>query len=311
MKKLIIALLLFSVCIYTYAWASGGSGSYLLSHNYTRVIKVGTMDRRYLVHVPASYNTSRPMPLVLNFHGGGGAPESQKAISGMDKHSDKEGYIAVYPEGTGQGPRLGAGSGYTWNAGNCCGWAQYRRIDDVAFVKAMIAKLRAEFNIDPKRIYATGFSNGAMLCYRLACEMSDQIAAIAGVSAPMGMSKTTCKPSRPISVMHFHGTADEAAPYNGGVGDLSFPGQNFMPVEENMAFWVSVLNLDKTPTLAQVGQAYSSTWGSDPEVILWKLVGAGHTWPGGMLGDSFLGKTNRDISANQELWKFFQRHPIK
>jgi polyhydroxybutyrate depolymerase len=233
----------------------------------------------------------------------------------MDADSDRFGFIVVYPEGTNEENRFRLRKGYTWNAGNCCGWAQEHQIDDLSFTTAMLDKLEAQFNIDSKRIYATGFSNGAMMCYRLACELSNRIAAIATVGAPMGMPK--CQPSRAVSVMHFHGTKDESAPYAGGTGRLSFPGQNFMPVEETIRFWLKALNLEQGKSrVTRIGAAVMETWGpakEGAEVILWKLEGGGHTWPGGkfgLLGEKVLGKMNMDISANHEMWRFFQRHPM-
>jgi len=143
------------------------------------------MKRYYTLHVPPSYHGKRPFPVVLNFHGGGGNPKTQRHISRMDASADRHGFIVVYPQGTNKKNKLI--KGYTWNAGGCCGWAQENKVDDVAFTEALLDSLQADFSIDKKRVYATGISNGAIMSFRLACEMSDRIAAIAPIAGPMEM----------------------------------------------------------------------------------------------------------------------------
>ena len=120
---------------------------------------------------------------------------------GLNEKADQEGFIAVYPNGTGRlEPML------TWNGGNCCGYAQWNNVDDVGFTRALLDDLAKVVNVDAKRVFATGISNGGIMCYRLASELSDRIAAIAPVSGTMGT--LTCNPKRPVSVIHFHGTED-------------------------------------------------------------------------------------------------------
>ena len=124
------------------------------------------------MHLPPQAGDGQPLPLVINFHGGGGEPLGHERYSGMDDLADEEGFIAVYPAGTSRfGDRL-----LTWNAGGCCGYAQEESVDDVGFVRALIDDLSTVTLIDRSRIYATGLSNGAMMAYRLAAEIPDQIA---------------------------------------------------------------------------------------------------------------------------------------
>jgi polyhydroxybutyrate depolymerase len=317
------------VLIGAYTWASGGAPTkqaYPLGPgDYERTIKVGGMDRYYLVHVPPRYNKSQPTPVVLNFHGGGGNPKAQRKSSQMDLTSDRAGFIAVYPQGTQstaspkrflrKRSRLKR-KGFTWNAGTCCGWAQSNNIDDVGFTASLLDDLARQFNIDPKRVYATGYSNGAIMCYRLACELPDRIAAIAPVSGPMEMPN--CNPSRPVSIIHFHGTKDQFAPFAGGKGRRSLPGQNFTSVEKTISRWLKVLKImQKQSKIMKRGKAIGISYGpgkDGSEIVLWKLEGGGHTWPGGkfgILGKRVLGEMNTDISATELMWKFFQRHPMK
>lgn len=277
-----------------------------------REIVVDGMKRYFILHVPASYNGERPFPVVLNFHGGGGNSKTQRHISGMNATADRNGFIVVYPQGTNKKGKLV--KGYTWNGGGCCGWAQENRIDDVTFTAALLDALQAEFSIDTKRVYATGISNGAIMSYRLACELADRIAAIAPIAGPMEMQ--SCRPSRPVSVIHFHGEKDEFAPYTGGSGKRSLKGQNFNSVENTLQSWKQILGLEKTkPEMTQVtGNVSSMTYRSErAEFVMYTIKDGGHTWPGGkfgFLGKRFLGEMNMEISANEIMWDFFQRHHL-
>jgi polyhydroxybutyrate depolymerase len=283
--------------------------------DYDFTIRVGELERYYSVHVPPSYDPNRPTPVILNFHGGGGNPKSQRTITMMDQASDRFGFLVVYPQGTGAKFRLINPKGYTWNAGTCCGWAMKHGIDDVGYVRNMLDDLAGQFNIDKKRVYATGISNGAMMCYRLACELSDRIAAIAPVAGPMGL--TNCNPARPVSVMQFHGTADQFAPYDGGRGPRSLPGEFFESVDQSIGFWLKRDNIGGQPRIVKRGKATGYYYGpgaDGSEVVLWSIAEGGHTWPGGrfgFLGKRILGELNTDISANDLMWEFFQRHPLK
>ncbi len=275
------------------------------------------INRSYLVHVPVTYSKDKPTPVVLSFHGGGANAEQQMNQSLMNTTSDKEGFIVVYPEGTGK-KALGKIFG-TWNAGKCCGYAEENKIDDVDFVRQLITDLEKKFNIDSKRIYATGHSNGALMSYRLACDLADKIAAVAPNSGQDPLD--ICKPVRPISVLAFHGTADPAATYTGGhcggktAGD---PGWECDSVENYNKEWAAIDKCDssKNEVIYQKGDATCTVYTScakNAEVGLCKIVGAGHTWPGGVyvgLGERAIGKISQDISANEVMWDFFQKHPL-
>ena len=132
-----------------------------------------TVDRReriYLVHVPKSYDDAKPTPVVLAFHGGGSNAEQMVRFCGLNGKADEAGFIVVYPNGTGLFPRT-----LTWNGGNCCGYAMRNKVDDVAFVRALLDDLAKVARIDNKRVYATGMSNGAIISYRSASELSDRL----------------------------------------------------------------------------------------------------------------------------------------
>lgn len=279
---------------------------------FSRSIMVDGLKREYSFYLPSSYNGKKPMPLVLNYHGGGGNSNTQRNTSMMDKAAERHGFIVVYPQGTNKTSFLR--KGYTWNAGSCCGWAQQHNVDDVKFTRVMLDALQGELSVDTRRIYATGISNGAMMCYRLACELADRIAAIAPISGPMGMG--TCTPSRPISILHFHGTDDLFAPFAGGVGSRSLPGQRFASVQTTITMWQRALGLENVrPKDMQLSSSvtekeYSS---GQVELILCTIHGGGHTWPGGQfgfLGKRVLGNMDMSISASDVMWNFFKRHSL-
>ena len=169
-------------------------------------LTVKDQSRSYLLYVPPSLDSSQPVPVVFGFHGYTGTGPGFRDGTGFNAIADANGFLVVYPQGEG-GDR-------SWNAGGCCAGARAADLEDVAFIRQIISDLKTIANMDPKRIYATGHSNGAMFVYRLACEMSDTFAAIAPVAGPLFYSP--CKPKEPVSVMHVHGLADPAVPYAGG-----------------------------------------------------------------------------------------------
>jgi polyhydroxybutyrate depolymerase len=174
--------------------------------NATWTLDFGGRTRTFVVHVPPSYDPSMPTPLVFNFHGYRMSPKLEEWLTSMSATADAAGFVLVYPEGT--------GSPLGFNAGGCCGDAKDDHVDDVGFTRAMLDRLEADLCVDPQRVFATGMSNGGFMSHRLACEMSDRIAAVAPVS---GVNATaTCAPTRAVPILDFHGVADPTVPYYGG-----------------------------------------------------------------------------------------------
>jgi polyhydroxybutyrate depolymerase len=272
------------------------------------------LNRDYVVHIPDKYDRSRPTPVVLAFHGGGSNAGQMMLFSGLNEKADEAGFLVVYPNGTGIFERR-----LTFNGGACCGYAVFNQIDDIAFTKAILDDLPTVTNVDPKRVFATGMSNGAIMSYRLASELSDRIAAIAPVAGPMGM--LTAQPKRPVPVIHFHGTKDEFAPFEGGIGPRSISRVHFISVQHSIEIWVKQNGCPDTPKVVDVPDVADDgmtskrkTYGpgkAGAEVVLIEIEGGGHTWPGRAIRAEFLGPSTKDFSANDLIWEFFEKHPMK
>lgn len=293
------------------------------------------LNRKYLVHVPMGYDKTKPAPLVMAFHGGGGDIKDTPAYFGLDTNSDKEGFILVYPAGYGK-TAFGKTFG-TWNAGECCS-----DTDDVGFVEKMIEKLESDFDVDENRIYVTGFSNGGRMAYRVACELSDKIAA----AAPIGSAGTIeCNPKRPIPFFFFDGTADPCTPFEGGdnCGRCfnEFLNRVGIPIKVESyhcdsadQFAKRLVTLNGCSDISEVTYqkggtrciTYSDCKGNS-EVVYCVAQGGGHNWPGQKeytideckrnpdgnicnLWKEAVGPLIPDFDANEQIWEFFKKHPM-
>jgi polyhydroxybutyrate depolymerase len=250
---------------------------------YDFVLEHDGLQRFYRVHVPHSYDAARPTPVVFAFHGGGGSARSMSddRFYGLIAKSEQAGFIAVFPNGY---SRLRNGGLATFNAGICCGAARDSNIDDVGFVRKVVAQVRSQLNVDPDRIVASGMSNGAMLSYRLACEAADIFRAIVAVAGTDGMD--ACKPSRPVSVLHIHARDDDMVRFEGGPGKRSVTRANFRSVGDTIARWVRLDGCEPTPkrVLDLPGRASCESYGGcqgGAEVRLCVTETGGHSWPGG------------------------------
>ncbi len=274
-------------------------------------LNLNGLTRGYLVHLPAAYDAARAWPLVLSLHGSNSNGQIQLEFTAMNETADREGFIVVYPFGTGQREHM-----LFWNAGNCCGYAYENKVDDVGFVRALLDVLNIQLNIDSGAVFAAGMSNGAMMVYRLASEMADVFAAIAPVAGTMGTD--TCHPSRPVSVIHFHGTNDEFVPVEGGVGKRSVTGTHHFSVEHSIRAWVEANGCPQDPVITMLTNSVDDGTTAErrvygpgrngSEVVLYLVHGAGHTWPGRPPRPHYLGKTTHNVEANEVIWEFFRRH---
>jgi poly(3-hydroxybutyrate) depolymerase/sterol desaturase/sphingolipid hydroxylase (fatty acid hydroxylase superfamily) len=295
----------------------------------------GGRDRTYTVHLPAHAMDGAPLPLVVVLHGGAGNGLAAARQTQFSDAADAAGFIVVYPNGTDRARpflnAMGKPGFLTWNAGRCCGYAMQNGVDDVGFVRSMVAQLEQNYPIDRRRIYATGISNGGMMAYRLAADASKRVAAIASVAGQVEVTKFA--PKRPVPVMEFHSVDDPRALYNGGLG-LPFPGtmihNQFDSVQDGIDRWVTHDGCRHTPDTGPTlqGQPGTTDQGEtatqityapckqDAQVVLWKLTGAGHVWPGtpidlsGAPRGAVLGQPTNLVDANELMWEFFSKYQL-
>ncbi len=255
-----------------------------------QVTTSGTV-RQYRIHVPASYRPDQAVPLVLNFSGFGETALEQELLSGMSRQSDLSGFIVVYPEARGQPPAWFVGPGPKGD-------------EDVAFVGDLIRQVESEYHIDANRIYATGISNGGGMVNQLGCRLADTFAAIAPVSGAY-VFWNICRPSRPVAVVAFHGTADRIVPYDG-------EGRVLPPIRDWAAAWAARDSCDEVPRESfRNGSAVAETWDNcqgGAAVTLYTIQGFGHMWPGVARASGFDAGTS-DVNATQVIWQFFAAHP--
>lgn len=278
---------------------------------YEWTVQHAGRTRAYRVHVPPGYDATRPAPAVLAFHGFSSNAVEMEGLTGLSTLADTEGFLAVYPLGlnfpeVSGNPDPSLQNTRSWNGGACCAPAR-NTVDDVGFVDALLTDLDTRVCVDTRRTFAMGFSNGGFFSYRLACERASRFAAVAPVAGTEGLSD--CTPSRPVPVLHFHGTADETIYYSGG-SNLGPFGGPYPSAEESVRRWVDRNDCGNSP--AQTYQQGDSTCvaysGCAPEsatVSLCTVQAGKHAWPG------FSGFNNGtlNLDATREAWKFFKERP--
>jgi len=281
-------------------------------------LEVDGRARRALLHVPPAPREAPAggWPVVVALHGAAMNGPMMAWFSGLSATADAEGFVVVYPDGTGRGPFL------VWNAG---GFGEAAgRPDDVAFIDRLLDAVAETVPTDAGRIYACGMSNGGMMCYRLATELPGRFAAIGPVAGTN--MRPDARPERPVPLIHFHGTADSIVPFGPEVGaagddEAAAPragrrGPRLPGVARSVTSWAEWAGCHDGPveeTLSPDGDPLPVTrlrWRGDDgrEVELVRIEGGGHTWPGQKPPVGFIGKSTTTVSANDLLWEFFSRH---
>jgi polyhydroxybutyrate depolymerase len=264
--------------------------------------------RSYVLRLPPSLGRGAPVPLVLVLHGGGGNASNAERMTGFTPLAGAEGFIVAYPEGTARGraPML------TWNAGHCCGYAMQNRVDDVGFLAALIDHLGRRYPIDPKRVYLTGMSNGAMMAHRAGIELSDRVAAIAPVAGAVFGDEPA--PRARVSALMINGMQDRAVPYDGGAPGGRFAdtwdGSPVRPALDQARFWAGPNGC--APPATRETAAYTHVRYACTEAVGVELYGVrdqGHAWPGGARGSRLGDVPTRSLDASRVIWTFFLAHP--
>jgi polyhydroxybutyrate depolymerase len=257
--------------------------------------------REFRVYRPATLPVTAPVPLVVMLHGGFGSASQAEQAYGWNDAADRYGFVVAYPDGVGRAWAVGDG---------CCGEPGRTGVDDVAFITAVVANLRDRLPLDPRRLFVTGMSNGAMMSYRLACS-TDAFAAMAPVS---GTLLGSCPDPRPLSVLHIHGLADQNVPFDGSPGNG--PGQiDGPPVPSTVDIWRTADRC--SPAAVTTAGAVTTSTAACPDgraVVLITVAGAGHQWPGGVgrnLAQRAVGmdEPSAALDATDTIWRFFAAHP--
>lgn len=311
-----IALLL--VC--TSLWLrSIGDVSEVLPPQHSRlVIQTAHGDRECVVHVPQGSGSSKPLPLVIMLHGFGGTALSAADETGWSAKSDQEKFIIAYPEGSRpdrDSPANFRRNPQGWNDGSGRFHAGEKNIDDVAYIDALISEIAQRHRVDSKRIFVTGFSNGASMTFRIGAELSHRVAAIAPVSGTCWLEKI--QPAQPLSVCYITGTADSLNPLNGGYPKLALGGKEQggkakPAVQTFIAQWVRALQCPESPDIDETSNGVRKQVHGDArdpsQVVCITVEGLGHHWAGGesQVPNILVGRNTNKLNATDAIWEFFR-----
>ena len=266
-------------------------------------ISSGGQQRSFILRLPDDYNEKKGFhPLIIGMHGFGGSGSQFERNYFLAEKALPKGYILVFPDGN----RIDNSILRYWNVGVSLGEGASLN-DDVQFISDLIDYVSAEFNVDSKRVYATGMSNGAIMSYKLASELSNKITAIAPVA---GTKLNSVKsPTRQVPILHIHSEKDDLIPFEGGVG---FGGVNFPPVTSGLSFWASQNNCDANYTDQDMGMYMQREWKNCTEsaVILYLTKDGGHSWPGGEKPRDTGSEVSTAVNANDLMLEFFERFSL-
>jgi len=262
----------------------------------TKTLPFGGLTRTYIEHVPAIYNPSTPVPLIICLHGLGDNMSNFTGI-GMNTLANTKNFIVLTPQA------INSAFGTAWNSGaSYMGYQLNSNVDDIGFIGALIDTTMALYNIDPRRIYATGFSMGGFMCHRLACQMNNRIAAIASAAGTIG-SAINCTPGRAVPVLHLQGTGDQTIYYTGN--------SYGMDAMETVMFWAKNNHCDTIPVITNMPDIAQDSMtikhfvynngDNNTMVEHYRVDSASHTW---------LFLPQNDMSYTQAIWDFVSRFTL-
>jgi len=267
--------------------------------SHDEMIRSNGLLRIYHLHIPSGYQANQAQALLLDFHGHDSNGTLQERYTGFSELADQDHFIVVYPQGT-RGPDNETG----WASGG----PKDPTIDDVLFVSDLLNHLQATFCIDPRRIYATGISNGGGMVGLLACKLSGRLAAFAPVAGSFYPISGECQPSRPTPLLEFHGTADPVVPYEGN-SHIDLP-----PIPRWLQEWAKRDGCMNTPIIFfQKAGVTGENWRmcrGNTAIVHYRINGGGHTWPGATIDKTKYGATTHTIDATTLICQFFATHPL-
>lgn len=304
MKKIIVTIILLIPAIILFSCSRNENPRDSENFRINETIMVDGRQRTYTVNLPPNYYSESGFSLVVAMHGGGGSGSQFERSCKLTDKANASGFIVVYPDGT--------GILKTWNAGTCCGSSVTNNINDVNFISAMIDELVSKYKINPKKVYATGHSNGGMMCYRLAGELSNKIAAIAPNSCTMVVALPSNQ-ERPVPILHMHSKLDYHVVYTGGYGN-GIAGVYCPPLDSVFNVWSLKNNCTNPAQVVFSNSNYTLTkWlncNGNFTIHYYLTNDGGHAWPGGLPGGPNSDRPSTSISANDLLWDFFQKYQL-
>jgi polyhydroxybutyrate depolymerase len=287
--------------------------------NHRLKLTVGDLERKAFIHVLKGYDGKKPVPVVLMIHGAGGTGEWTNNETSWGDKADKEGFLVVLPEGVpvnAAKPAKFLTNPQLWNDGSGRGVIGRQNNDDVGFIKALLDELEKRYRVDSKRVYATGFSNGAGMTFRLGAELAPRLAAIAPVASHCWLKDP--KPERAIPTLYMVGTQDPLIPLVGGEVKSPWTGraEQKPAVSETLDKWAKALGCPAEPKVVQdqdgVKIVNYGPGKDQAELLAYTIDGLGHHWPSGKggLGRRIGGEPSSKVRATDVIWDFFVRHPL-
>lgn len=275
-------------------------------------------SRKYVLHIPSSYDGTAETPLVIFLHGGGGNIQSAQGFTNFNQVSKNNGFLVVYPQGSYESTP----NGFVWADGRGL-YPDQQGVDDVGFVDKLVTTLKSTYKINAKKVYLCGFSNGSFMTQRIAFEKNGQFAAMGTLGGTMNQEFfKSGNPNRAIPMMYVFGTLDPFVPYNGGIVSGNTGTTPVVGVEQAVNYWVTKNKCQTTlppvnlPNLNTTDNStvtvYEYVNGTcNAKVKFYKIIGGGHTWAGVKIpNQTILGETNLDIQASDELWNFFKQFEL-